>query len=551
MPHAWPQDLHFSDLRLKILDRDCRTCDGKTYVADYKRRKLFTLEGPLRVASQMANCADSSCLGHHQLLTPEAESLLAPPWWLIGWDVFAHIGQRRFSRHFSVPEIREELIERFEIAISEDAIEDYIGRYQAIVAARQRDRSRLVAEYASVKSLVLSIDGLQPEKGHEALYTVREINANRVWFARPLLSSSEAEVEKLFIETREWAEAIGKPVRAWISDKQEAFVKGVAKVFAGVPHRYCQNHFLRDVAEPVLEEDSHAKVKMRNKVRGLRSIEAGILEDHPSPEQTREPQRVVMDYCSAVRGILNRNQGGPLDPPGLRMAVALAEVRASIQRNLDIGRGDRAHRDLERLVGCIDRGLAEVSDALKVLPARVADLRAIEATLDPANGTVAKRQSRFEAILRRLQNNADPIQLKMSGVMERFQPGLFVGGERIAKLRDNLELERWFRLPKSHERRIHGRQHAGVRIVQEGPSLVLALDAHRSHRGAFTIDELRPYVDAQPTSDELGAVKRRKIMRKAASRKRLPPLLSTLESRYAGRDRPRSRSRRPFHASSG
>jgi hypothetical protein len=44
---------------------------------------------------------------------------------------------------------------------------------------------------------------------------------------------------------------------------------------------------------------------------------------------------VVLDYCSAVRGILNDDQGGPLHPPGLRMVEALDEVRDSILRNLD------------------------------------------------------------------------------------------------------------------------------------------------------------------------------------------------------------------------
>ena len=34
---------------------------------------------------------------------------------------------------------------------------------------------------------------------------------------------------------------------------------GVAAEFPNVPHRYCDNHFLRDVAKPVLEADSHAK----------------------------------------------------------------------------------------------------------------------------------------------------------------------------------------------------------------------------------------------------------------------------------------------------
>ena len=48
---------------------------------------------------------------------------------------------------------------------------------------------------------------------------------------------------------------------------------------------------------------------------------------------------VVLDYCAMVRGILNDDQGGPLHPPGLRMAEALTEVRASLQRNLEAKKG--------------------------------------------------------------------------------------------------------------------------------------------------------------------------------------------------------------------
>jgi hypothetical protein len=50
-----------------------------------------------------------------------------------------------------------------------------------------------------------------------------------------------------------------------------------------------------------------------------------------------------------VRGILNADQGGPFQPPGLRMAEALGDVRASLQRNLDANRSGRAHTQLQRL----------------------------------------------------------------------------------------------------------------------------------------------------------------------------------------------------------
>src|SRR5262249_31806265 len=143
--------------------------------------------------------------------------------------------------------------------------------------ARQQDWQQLGEAYRDIDSLVLTIDGLQPEKGHETLYTVREVNARRVWFAEALLSSSADEVRRLFERARGIAERLSKPVRLWMSDKQDAFVKGVARVFPGVPHRYCVNHFLRDLAKPMLKADSHAKVRMRKKVRGLRAIEREAL----------------------------------------------------------------------------------------------------------------------------------------------------------------------------------------------------------------------------------------------------------------------------------
>jgi len=194
---------------------------------------------------------------------------------------------------------------------------------------------------------------------------VRELTQKRVWFAEALISATAEEVQRLITKAKEWAESLDKPVVLWMSDKQDAFVTGIAAEFPDVPHRYCDNHFLRDVAKPVLEADSQAKVQMRRKVRGLRKIERAVLErqsvqasqnftaDDPEATVTvtarpgnspgteaDSASAVVLAYCAAVRGILNGDQGGPLHPPGLRMAEALDDVRESLQRNLDEKKGD-------------------------------------------------------------------------------------------------------------------------------------------------------------------------------------------------------------------
>ena len=159
-------------------------------------------------------------------------------------------------------------------------------------------------------------------------------------------------------------------------------------------------------------------------------------------------------------------------------------------------------------------------------------IAAVAATLEPGPEDITEREEAFEALIDRFEATEDPIRHGMAAVMLSFLDGLFVGEEEYEGVRDNLDLERWFRLPKSHERRIHGRRHAGVRLVQTGATLVAALDAHAAHPDPFTVDDLLPYRGAREPPCQTRALNRRKIMRKARSQKQRPALLDELERRY-------------------
>jgi hypothetical protein len=366
MPYDWPEETDFAFWELDVLDRKCPACGRMMHVCDHRSRRFHTLQGPVELLCRLDRCPDPDCPGHTKTKSPETEVTIALPKWAIGWDVFCWIGHRRCSRHWAIPQIQGELRDDYGIRLSQDAIARYIHRYQVMLAARQHDPEGLRRQYEAVGEIILSIDGLQPEKGHETLYVVRELTEKRIWFAEPLLSATADEVRRLIKKAREWAESLGVPVALWLSDRQDAFVTGIAAEFPDVPHRYCDNHFLRDLAKPVTEADSHAKVQMRKKVRGLRAIEQAVLA-RPKAEAgaeeglTPEPPEaaftapaaadrlaavvdpagsVVLDDGTAVRGILNDDQGGPLHPPGMRMAEALTEVHASLRRNLDEKKGD-------------------------------------------------------------------------------------------------------------------------------------------------------------------------------------------------------------------
>jgi hypothetical protein len=576
MRPPWPEDTAFRRLVLDVETDHCERCGAALHVCDHRFHRIHTLEGPLELVGRLAHCSDRACPARGETLSPAAELAITLPWWLIGWDAFCWIGQRRFARHWSVPQIQAELQEAYPIDLSRDTLVNYLRRYQNLVAARQQDPQQLAGAYRRLQSLVLTIDGLQPEKGHETLYVVREINAKRVWFGEALLSSSTDEVRRLLARAHAWADRLGLPVRLWLSDKQDTFVKGIAAEFPGVPHRYGQNHFVRDLAKPTREQDSHAKVQMRKQVRGLRAIERALLEhrrSYQAPDEakqavspvqaeamasapagggvgggaTPEPAvaqavapphggasaegtlagndtaaGVVLDYCAAVRGLLNDDQGGPLHPPGLRMAEALRDVQESLERNLALHKPGPAHGQLQRLAGCIANGLACVQQEQAEVRQQVEEIAKVAATLRADRGTRKERRARYERLQRQYQAQGGQFYGHLGRVMLSWLAGLFLGprarkGEK--GLQDNLELERWFRKPKRHERQIHGRRHAGVRIVQEGPTLVLVLDAHDAHPGPFMAEELLPYWPAEEPLEQREALQRRKVMRQARAKK--------------------------------
>ena len=168
----------------------------------------------------------------------------------------------------------------------------------------------------------------------------------------------------------------------------------------------------------------------------------------------------------------------------------------------------------------------------EVIREQVKEIQKVADTLDPEKGNSAERQADFQKLIDRFVGDGDPIHEDMAKVMMSFKPGLFAGGDKVDQMRDNLDLERWFRLMKGHERRIHGHKHAGVRIVQEGATMALALDAHHAHRGQFTVDDLLPYRLASVPKCQSEAMNRRKIMRKARSKTKRPELLAELERQY-------------------
>lgn len=526
MAIKWPKNTKFQEIVLDYEHSECRACGDELHYQSTWTRAFYQLTGPTRLSCRVVWCQNPSCSQYRCLLSPEAAKQISWSGWCMGWDVLLWIGFRRFARHWSLPQLRAELWDSYHIRLSLKTLAAYVRRYQAMVAARHQDLVQLRMVYRDLTDLVLSIDGIQPEKGHETVYVVRELRAQRVWFAETLLSSATPEIQRLIRRARLLAEQLAMPVCGWISDKQDAFVTAIAAEFPGAPHRLCSNHFLRDAAQVLLEVDSHAKVQMRHKVRGLRALERAVLEKEKltegmtdlTPEQQDFAARILLAYCAMVRGILNDNHGGPLRPAGWRMVEGLVQVDCSLTRTL--ARPPTVITPLlTRLHGYISRGIARYAEDFNRLAAGMGTLGYVWTLLHPRTGTRHENHEVFQQVAEQALSHPEPLMQHIGQLMQSFEEGLFCGDETLDVPEDNLDLERWIKGPKSHERRIHGRQHVGLRLVIEAPTFLPAFDAHLSHVTPFTVQELLPYVTADIPESQQQAVIRHQLMRKARSKK--------------------------------
>src|SRR5262249_10932788 len=145
--------------------------------------------------------------------------------------------------------------------------------YDELLALSTSDTARLRRIAAEAGRVVLAIDGLQPDVGHEVLWVLRDVLSGEVLLARSLLSSTRDDLAKLIDEVEE---ALEGPVVGVVSDGQPSIRNAVALALDGVPHQLCHFHYLREAAPPVYEADRHAKVQLKKEVRGIRPIERKV-----------------------------------------------------------------------------------------------------------------------------------------------------------------------------------------------------------------------------------------------------------------------------------
>lgn len=307
---------------LTCLRTHCSFCDQPMRVAHRTQRTVTTLQGNCRLTLRIRRCGNPQCAWYHRASRPEEEGRWALPHGEFGLDIIALIGSLRYVSHRSIPEIHHELCGRG-IPVAERTVTHLLSRYEELVALHLSDPARLRERFNEQGQVILALDGLQPDVGHEVLWVVRDCLSGEVILARSLLSACETDLVNLL---REVQQMIDVPIRGVVSDGQRSIRKAVQAVLPDVPHQLCHFHYLREAAKPVYEADRHAKKELKKHLRGVRPIERAIEQRNDAEAEA------IRGYCLAVRSALTDDGRPPLTAPGLKLYERITAIAASLTR---------------------------------------------------------------------------------------------------------------------------------------------------------------------------------------------------------------------------
>jgi len=243
-------------------------------------------------------------------------------------ELIIKIGYRRFWYHQTIDELHEWLTQELSVAISQRQVSNVLGDFLALLRAGQARKVRRLLPKQS--TLLISIDGMQPEKGNRCLYIVREVQCGQTLMAESLDDASNAMLSQHLLDPLKMlATELGLSWLGVVSDAQESIRLAVATSLPGVPHQACQSHCLRAAGKLTFASDRNLKKRLKAAFRRQLYQAQKQIAKLPDDDSYRP---VLADYADAIQTMLLAGGLAPFDLGGLSVYHALETVAHSLQR---------------------------------------------------------------------------------------------------------------------------------------------------------------------------------------------------------------------------
>ncbi len=438
------------------------------------QKYLFTLKGTFHVTSYAYKCTNKDCPKPKAIYRSTEAEMLSLKFYQFSIDVIAQIGQLYFNEHKTIDQITQTLNQLY---ISRSEVNLLYQAYLALTTANWQQDTTYLEKIRANGGIILALDGVQPEKGNETLWTLKDHQTGQTLLARNLQSADRDSIATLLREVK----ALGIPVKGVISDGQRSIRLAVKEVFPGVPHQLCHFHFLRNIARPICEMDRALKVDLKKKVRGIKPI-----EQNASCKTDRQSQ-LILQYCVAIRFALQENGCYPLEPAGLKLYRRLRTIEQSLQRDNKV----HPNPELEKLL----RKLSIV-DELKLQYRRIKRLYALifeanrilkqDACQEKAEADMMTYFDKLTRLRFRRREERDAV-CNILRFTASYWEGLFYHYDYAEIPRTNNDLERFIRKLKTAHRKTTGRATCQGYVIRYGAYVALLNDSFSMNEVLFRL----------------------------------------------------------------
>jgi hypothetical protein len=325
--------------------KNCLACQRKLKRhMTLSKKKVITLNGAVSVTHIGYSCPSETCVERRKVYRSAAADALALPNFTFGMDVVALVGYLKMSSHYTVDEVHKEINKRLSIygmQISRRNVMYLFEAYCALLKASAKNTSdpdfqAWMKQIREKKQCIISIDGIQPDKGEDTVYLIREVTTNRLLHAQNVSSSDKNTMKEILSSLFE----LNLPITGFISDAQQTIVSAIASLWPAVPHQTCQFHYFQEASRPIYDEDRAVITEMRqtmtDQLRPLRRQLAKELactksEETEESHHEREQMQIIDTYVVAAKSSLNRNGIRPFDYAGLKGYQDLDALEQSIE----------------------------------------------------------------------------------------------------------------------------------------------------------------------------------------------------------------------------
>lgn len=305
---------------------DCPHCGTKLeYCHSVSNKTITTLDGVYKVVNMGYRCNNNQCSKSGAVYRSAEAENMSMKYLTFGIDVLALVGQLRFKEHKTIGEIASEL-ELRGVKTTERNVQKLYERYALLLRASVETHAKEILQKVSdeYSGIILSIDGVQPEKGNETLYVIREVLSGTVLAAKNLKSSAAKDLKEFIQPVLD----LGFKIIGFVSDGQRSIRMAIEELKPDVPYQYCQYHYLKDIAKPVVEKDRKLKTSIKKDIRGVRDVERKAISDDSLEAE------VALEYAAAIRSVLLEDGNEPLNLPGLKVYEKTKAIHQSLEKCL-------------------------------------------------------------------------------------------------------------------------------------------------------------------------------------------------------------------------